>query len=643
MKRTVAFCLILFACLNMFAQGERPKVALVLSGGGAKGAAHIGVIKVLEEYDIPVDMIVGSSIGAVIGGLYAQGYTGEQLESMMLSQNWQKLILDNDGQKDDYIFKISFGKSKDGKPLTAFSRGVVMGANVEALLEGMIPSGHDSIDFNKLPIPFACNALDLRSRQEVVFHSGDLVQAIRASMSVPMVFAPVQKDDLVLIDGGMYNNLPVDIALKMGADIVIAVKLGEKDYQKNPEIETILDVSDQWFDLYTRPRLEENIANADIFIGPSKGKYNTMSYSREAVIGLIKMGEEETRAHRDELLQLRSKIAQQKGKSEDDKLMHNDEKVCSTLVKPTKDYSKRPSILAMGGYFDSEEIIALRTHVGLNERGAKGSKLMIDLKLAYNLRGLAAYTYAFAPFAQLSGGYSFRNSAPNIFKQEHIPSFNYVQHTFFAAYSAVLRDGVNIRAGVSYQIFSADEKFNIFDLYLDFVSDTRNEKYFPEKGFYVKARGDYYLSKYPSVSLTASVPIPVSDKFTLTPSIDHRTIFTEDPNSFLCNSFGGVQPGRYMDFQIPFTGFNHLQYAGNSLSVATLDARFNLKENHYAFVSGGYACDSQKFFDISSLRSSFGVRVGYSFLTHAGPLSLNVNWSNLTDRVGFYASFGFNL
>ena len=197
-------------------------MAVVLSGGGAKGTAHIGALKVIEEAGIPIDYVVGTSMGAIVGGLYSIGYTPQQLDSMVNAQNWKFLLSDAPNPKDvllddrlkseRYVLSIPFSL----KSAAVSDAGIIKGKNLARLFSTLTEGYQDSVDFSRLPIPFACVSENLVNGSEVVFHEGILATAMRSSMSIPGVFAPVDLDGMVLVDGGMVNNYPVDVALAMG-------------------------------------------------------------------------------------------------------------------------------------------------------------------------------------------------------------------------------------------------------------------------------------------------------------------------------------------------------------------------------------------------------------------------------------------
>src|SRR6201991_92386 len=215
----VAVCVFLIAQAAHAAEGDRPRVGLVLSGGGARGAAHVGVLKVLDDMHVPIDAIAGTSMGAVVGGLYASGMSARDIEKLITSVNWQDAFQDRPPraelgyrrQQDDRNFLVRFalGVRKDGLILP---RGFVQGQKLEQVLRTAALPVADVQDFDRLPIPFRATATDLETGEAVLMRSGDLVTAMRASMSAPAVFAPSQRDGHLLVDGGLVENLPIDIA-----------------------------------------------------------------------------------------------------------------------------------------------------------------------------------------------------------------------------------------------------------------------------------------------------------------------------------------------------------------------------------------------------------------------------------------------
>ncbi|MEL6842188.1 MAG: patatin-like phospholipase family protein, partial [Bacteroidota bacterium] len=225
MLRTLPLCFLLL-CLSVPRSGysqesTRPKIGLALSGGGAKGLAHIGVLKILEENGIRPDYISGTSMGAIIGGLYSIGYTTEQLEEMAYSLDWGSYFSDRvpeyyrpiEDKLSPAQYQLSF-PLHEGKP--ELPKGLIAGEKLRLLLTRLTIPVHDTPNFDQFGIPFSCVATDLVSGEGIVFRSGDLPDAIRCSASIPSVMEPSQQDETMLVDGGLVRNFPVEDVLAMG-------------------------------------------------------------------------------------------------------------------------------------------------------------------------------------------------------------------------------------------------------------------------------------------------------------------------------------------------------------------------------------------------------------------------------------------
>ena len=213
-------------------QPPRPRVGLVLAGGGAKGGAHVGVLKVLEEMHVPVDCIAGTSMGALAGGGYASGIPAEQLEEFLRGVKWKQVIgglgrrsLEPIEQKRagvTYTNNLQMGIKRSG---IAWAPGLIDSSSIEDLLRGFVGKARAESNFDRLPIPFRAVATDMVTGQMVVIDHGDLATAMRASMAIPGAFAPVVSENETLSDGGLVRNIPVDVARGMCADVVIVVNL----------------------------------------------------------------------------------------------------------------------------------------------------------------------------------------------------------------------------------------------------------------------------------------------------------------------------------------------------------------------------------------------------------------------------------
>ena len=261
-------------------QPGRPRIALVLSGGGARGSAHVGVLKVLEELRIPVDMVVGTSMGAIVGGLYSSGVSPEEMEVFLAETNWRDL-LDNkpptaspsvpaEGRRPD-LSRSFRGRIQPRITSTATQPPRQRSEAVYVLQSMTLPTAGIE-DFDLLPIPFRAVATDLEKGDTIVIASGDLGSAMRASMSVPGVFSPVEIDGRLLVDGGIVDNLPVDVARAMGADIVIAVDVGTPLLGRDA-LGSISGVTSQMMSLQMSRDVAAQAANADVLIDPTSAAW----------------------------------------------------------------------------------------------------------------------------------------------------------------------------------------------------------------------------------------------------------------------------------------------------------------------------------------------------------------------------------
>ena len=252
-------------------RSQPKKIGLVLGGGGAKGAATVGALKVIERAGIRFDYIAGTSIGAIIGGLYASGYSVNELETLILSQEWED---------------------------------VLQGHRVEALLKKLFTNRGIS-NFEDTRIPFKCVATQYWTLKEVDFGSGDIVRAIRASMSIPELYEPVTIDDVEYVDGGMVNNLPVDVVLEMGANRVIAIDLEQDD---DTSLGLALGQGGLVDWVLSRPdvsRYRINLEDVDIHIHPYLPDFTAMSFGRGNCEYMMQLGEKEAQDHWDELLNIK--------------------------------------------------------------------------------------------------------------------------------------------------------------------------------------------------------------------------------------------------------------------------------------------------------------------------------------------------
>jgi NTE family protein len=285
-----------------------PRIGLALSGGGARGLAHVGVLKVLEELRVPVHCVTGTSMGAIVGATFAAGRTPQEMEEMVLAANWDDIFRDAPPRKelavrrkrDDYktLFKPEFGVADGG---LALPKGIIAGVSIESFFRELSTPAFGVTDFNRLPIPFHAMGTDIETGEAVVMDKGSLAQAMRASMSVPGAIAPVEIDGRLLVDGGIANNLPINEARRLCADVVIAVNISTPPLKRD-QLTSALSVTAQLVNFLGKQTVDEqlkSLGEKDVLIAPDLGDISAGTFDRSK--DAIRIGEEATRAVADKL------------------------------------------------------------------------------------------------------------------------------------------------------------------------------------------------------------------------------------------------------------------------------------------------------------------------------------------------------
>ena len=292
---------------------ERPKIGLALSGGGARGGAHVGVLEALEEMNVPIDYIAGTSMGAIIGAFYAAGYSPSQIKSIISETNWVDAFSDQSDRRGmtmrkkeldaDFLIphRVGFNSGTIQLPL-----GVLEGQKLDQIFQKAFLPVREIRDFDDLPTPFRAVATNLVTGAEVVIADGSLADAVRASMSIPGFFAPAEIDELILVDGGMANNLPVSVVREMGADIVIAVDISSPLLNRE-ELDSVLTVTEQLTNFLTRKNTEVQIASLgpdDVLLVPQLGGFGSSDFER--VMEIVPAGYEAAMVSKTAILKLAS-------------------------------------------------------------------------------------------------------------------------------------------------------------------------------------------------------------------------------------------------------------------------------------------------------------------------------------------------
>ncbi len=313
MKRLFFLVILVLFCVRtgLPQNTQRPKVAVVLSGGGAKGFAHIGVLKVLEEEGIPIDIIVGTSMGSIVGGLYSIGYSADSIASLARSSDWTALLsddiprreLDINSRIEKQRYLLHFPLKEGNKP--AIPNGVIKGQNIINLFCGLAANVPEDADFTKFPVAFACVGTDLATGEEIVLKSGFLPTAMFSSMAIPGAFVPGEHNGHMLVDGGLVNNFPADVAKSMGADIIIGVDVTNQLHPEE-ELGSISGVVDQLVNFYILRKNSSNRSLCNIIIHPNTEGYSVSSFKTQAVDSLINRGIAAAREETADIVKLKS-------------------------------------------------------------------------------------------------------------------------------------------------------------------------------------------------------------------------------------------------------------------------------------------------------------------------------------------------
>jgi len=390
MKRFFLLMTACFLALHIPAQNKiikgkiaapRPKIGVVLGGGGAKGAAHIGVLKYLEEVGIPIDYVAGTSIGSIIGGLYAMGYSPDELADLIANMNWSEYVgnsidrttmsLETRQRNSTTIINLPFSLDRfihDRQPMGVIPTAFVNNTALINLFNDLCVGYQKEMDFNDLPIPFACVATDIRKGEEVVIRHGSVPTAMRASMAIPGVFSPVKMGNHILVDGGLVNNFPVDVITEMGADIIIGVEVTDADTVISEDDMALTDVLNRLIDNAVNTKRYENQTLCHVHLTPDITGYGTLSFNHDAIDTLVTRGYKEAKKHEADFRRLKEQLEAITGKPLT-KTLHNTKAknladapvFISSIVFNLDDQAKcewllRKGKLKVGNYISEKEI-----------------------------------------------------------------------------------------------------------------------------------------------------------------------------------------------------------------------------------------------------------------------------------------------
>ena len=651
-----------FAPLTIKAQ-ERPVVAVVLSGGGAKGVAHIGALKVIEEAGIPIDIICGTSMGALVGGLYSIGYSPLELDSIVRAQDWGMLLSDridpdllNLKQREEQnTYALIRGLASD-RPMVG---GLIRGRNLMMLFRQLCAGYLDSISFDSLPVRYACVATDLVTNGEIDFHGGSLTRAMRASMAIPGVFTPVRLGDMVLVDGGLTNNYPADLARAMGADIIIGVNV-QNAPRTADDISGAGAVMNQIIDINSRNKYEENAAISDVFIKVDVTGYSAASFTPSAIDSLLSRGEWEARKHTDELRALKQRCGSRGPKAREKHPALAEQQ--QQQAKPALEAASIVGIpIARVGFrFDSEEMGTLQLGASLPLH-LKGTPVQIDalMRLGYQFKAAAALTLYPNGFTSPQIGYTFRRNNFDIYSEgRRTYNFLYFHHQLDITPLNSVWGRWAIKAGIRWDYFdyfghvmtadtaAPDVIRNLADenhilLRATAVHNSENHWYFPTTG--IRARLAYSFIAPGNISDIAAhwrINFPVASNLAFQTMVYGRMLFGNEVPLAYRNTLGAEWFGGYVEQQMPFDGMHHIEYVSPYFLAARVQAQYSPASNHYFQVRVSLAVTSEDPNGPEVAGRIFGMSACYFYNTFFGPAGITLGSNTTVRRPVLYVTLG---
>ena len=779
--------LLLFVATAAYSQDTtavkvRPKVGLVLSGGGAKGAAHIGVLKYIEEAGIPIDYIAGTSMGSIVGGMYALGYTSEEILAIISDVDWDRLISNNvDRQEISYDSKyrsrtqlvtVPFSLETDTEELRSRSfknslpTGIVSGDNLINLFNSLSVGYSDPIDFNDLPIPFLCIATNVINGEAEVLNKGVFSKSLRASMAIPILFDPIKIDGTLYADGGLVNNFPAEHCRAMGADYIIGVSMSPGLETDPQNLTSILSQVKQLKEIITDKEFENYHNQCDIFISPDLKGVGMLSFDAESVARITESGYEAASRQEESFQALKELIfsasEQPSTSCEAEKKARNilKEKVlisridlegvegyiekwmrrtCTVTVGDyvyKEDIDKSVSIYygtgnynsitytlhedgsSEGGYilkfkfvenpphdigvgfrFDSQDMLSVLFHSGLNSNRINGLKADVSTKLGSNQWLQARLSYGHLLYPRINLSYNFRNSELDAYDMDElVMNMKFLQHRFRLYLSENYSRTISLGAGVEADFTTprkvmylhqdaSDRDYDVVNTFGSFAYvhyDNLNKVNFPTRGATGKIDFSWKDMIYNGNSTNTLglgsvvfgfegyIPV-VEDRLVLVPQIYGSFLFGNGAANGISQSWnpvfdgpvpaypsmnniiGGAEMGRYIDQQLPFIGVNNISLAFNNIGIVRTDIRTRLYKDHYLTAMVNYArssIDMKNFLkegsdlqwgDLYDYNASnwWGAGLRYSIDTKIGPLNFDISSSNISRKVNMYFSLGY--
>ena len=674
MKRFITSLILLLFAVGIIAQPveehktKRKKVAVVLCGGGAMGTIHIGALKVLEEAGIPIDMVTGTSMGSIIGGMYAVGYDAEDIESIVNSIDWGDILrdrlslrnqtLDEREKQNIYLFdyRIFLDKSQD-----TLAGGFICGINVEKTLRHYLRQPED-INFKTLPRPFGCIATDLVTDSEVVLDHGSLARSIRASMAVPGVFAPVRMDPYILVDGGTKNNFPADLARKMGADIVIGVRT---DLGLNDKYYSTSDILERSVGADIHNRSDENDKYCDLIIRVPVRGYSAAHFYRSAIKELIKRGEEATRAQMDSIMLLKRRIGVPDDYMPNYSIISLKDIDNTQAGKLVNEENAKNSIKAsMGLRYDNEELVAAQIGATYYFGNKLDKTLDLTLRLGKRTMGRLAWNMIPKPHRKIGLSYEIWHEDIDLYQGKYrSDAIKFIYQKANATLFSFDALNLNVDLGIAWEHYHhydvlnsaySVSDFTKYNYYFNYHAraqyNSEDHWYFTHTGMRAEARYAYYTDNFAQwkghagfseVSARWRANFPLTSTTHLQPMVYGRMLFGKEIPATAMNMLGGNRGGIYYEQQLPFSGFGHCHVMEENVLVAGLKVQQRLFKEHYIMVKGHVAEQNEKLGDIFDGKTIWGTQLAYAYNSIFGPLGGSLSWSNFTKQLSVYINLGF--
>jgi len=671
MKRYLALLISLLIVAGIVAQPlqGRKKVAVVLCGGGAMGTVHIGALKVLEEAGIPIDIVTGTSMGAIIGGLYAVGYNADDIETFVNDVDWGEMLRDRLSMRNQTLnererqniylldYRIFLDHSKD-----SLAGGLIRGTNVEKTLRHYLRQP-ENIDFTQLPRAFGCIATDLITDSEVELTHGSLPQAIRASMAIPGVFSPVRMDPYILVDGGTKNNFPADLARKMGADIVIGIRT---DLGINQEYYSTSDILERSVGADIHNRSDDNEKYCDLVIHVPVRGYSAAHFYRSAINNLIDRGEDAARAKMDSILLLKQRAGVPRDYKPEYSIIRLKDIDNDEARKLVQEENASNSIKAsLGLRYDTEELVAAQ--IGATYYYGNKLEKKVDLTLRLGKRSMLRLAWNMSPKPNRNLGLSYEiwHDDINLYQREHrSDNLKFLYQKANVTLLSLDALNMNFDLGIAwdyyynYDILNNEYSVSNFhknEYYFSYHAaaqyNTEDNWYFTRRGMRAEASYAYYTDNFAQwkghsgmseVKVHWRMTLPLTPTTHVQPMVYGRLMFGKDVTATAMNMMGGNHHGIYYPQQLPFAGFGHCHAMDSKLLVAGFKLQQRVFQEHYITVKGQVAEHNDKLGDIFDRKPIWGAQVGYCYNSIVGPLGASLSWSNFTHKVYPYISLGFD-